>query len=205
VIAKRTLDLAGAAVGLLVFSPVLLAVAVAIKFESRGPVFYRGTRTGLDGHSFRIFKFRTMNADAERTGGPSTALNDPRLTRVGPFLRKYKFDELPQLINVLRGDMSLVGPRPQVARYTSLYTDEEKAILSVKPGLTDYASIEFFDLDRVLGNENVDEKYMRDIEPRKNRLRLKYVREQSMVTDLRLIVRTIAGLCGVGRRWSIED
>jgi lipopolysaccharide/colanic/teichoic acid biosynthesis glycosyltransferase len=115
-----------------------------------------------------------MVPNAERIGGPSTGLNDPRLTKLGTFLRKYKLDELPQLINVLKGDMSIVGPRPQVEEYTKLYNDEEKIILSVKPGITDYASIRFINLDQILGDANVDEKYLREIEPEKNKLRIKY-------------------------------
>lgn len=198
--AKRAFDLAAAAVGLTVLSPAMLAIAAIVRIDSPGPVFYRGLRTGLHGRPFRIFKFRTMTADAEGRGGPSTALNDARLTRVGPFLRRFKLDELPQLINILRGEMSIVGPRPQVEQYTSLYTADEQIILSMRPGLTDYASIEFIDLDCMLGDENVDEKYRREIEPRKNELRVKYVREQSMLGDFMLIVRTITRLFGTQRR-----
>ena len=202
--AKRAFDLAAAGVGIVILSPVILCLACLVKLESPGPVFYRGTRTGQFGRPFRIFKFRTMVADAESRGGPSTALNDPRLTRVGPFLRKYKLDELPQLINILKGEMSVVGPRPQVDRYTAAYTDEQKAILDVKPGLTDYASIEFMDLDRRLGNENVDEKYAREIEPRKNELRMQYVRDSSLSADFRIIGKTLARMTGIRRRWNID-
>lgn len=199
------LDVVTAAAGLTLLSPLLLTIAALIKLDSTGPIFYRGVRTGRYGHPFHIYKFRTMVVDAEFKGGPSTALNDPRLTRLGPTLRKYKLDELPQLINVLRGEMSIVGPRPQVERYTSLYTDEENVILSVAPGLTDYASVEFIDLDRRLGNENVDEKYLRDIEPQKNLLRIKYVRDQSLSTDVRIVGRTIAGLIGIRRHWNTRS
>jgi lipopolysaccharide/colanic/teichoic acid biosynthesis glycosyltransferase len=202
--AKRAFDLAAAGVGLMILSPVMACLACMIKLESRGSVFYRGTRTGQFGKPFRIFKFRTMVADAETRGGPSTALNDPRLTRLGPFMRKYKLDEVPQLLNVLKGEMSIVGPRPQVEKYTAAYSAEEKAILDVRPGLTDYASIEFMDLDRILGTENVDEKYAREIEPRKNELRIKYVRDNSLSTDLRIIARTIAQMTGIRRRWNID-
>jgi lipopolysaccharide/colanic/teichoic acid biosynthesis glycosyltransferase len=201
---KRAFDLVVAVLGLVVLSPVMLCLAALVKLESKGPVFYRGTRTGQFGKPFRIFKFRTMVQDAEKRGGPSTALNDPRLTRLGPLLRKYKLDELPQLINVVSGQMSIVGPRPQVERYTAAYTAEQKAILDVRPGLTDYASIEFMDLDRLLGTENVDEKYAREIEPRKNELRIKYVRDHSLATDFRIIARTLAQMTGIRRRWNID-
>jgi lipopolysaccharide/colanic/teichoic acid biosynthesis glycosyltransferase len=201
---KRAFDLVAAVLGLVVLSPVMLCLAALVKLESKGPVFYRGTRTGQFGKPFRIFKFRTMVQDAEKRGGPSTALNDPRLTRLGPLLRKYKLDELPQLINVVSGQMSIVGPRPQVERYTAAYTAEQKAILDVRPGLTDYASIEFMDLDRLLGTENVDEKYAREIEPRKNELRIKYVRDHSLATDFRIIARTLAQMTGIRRRWNID-
>jgi lipopolysaccharide/colanic/teichoic acid biosynthesis glycosyltransferase len=201
---KRAFDLVAAVLGLVVLSPVMLCLAALVKLESKGPVFYRGTRTGQFGKPFRIFKFRTMVQDAEKRGGPSTALNDPRLTRLGPLLRKYKLDELPQLINVVSGQMSIVGPRPQVERYTAAYTAEQKAILDVRPGLTDYASIEFMDLDKLLGTENVDEKYAREIEPRKNELRIKYVRDHSLATDFRIIARTLAQMTGIRRRWNID-
>jgi lipopolysaccharide/colanic/teichoic acid biosynthesis glycosyltransferase len=199
---KRLFDIAGATLLLLLGAPVMLACAVAVKLESPGPVFYRGIRTGLGGRPFRIFKFRTMTADAEGRGGPSTALNDSRLTRIGPILRMYKLDELPQLCNVLLGDMSLVGPRPQVPLYTDRYDDELRAILTVRPGITDYASIEWIDLDRVLGTEDVDAKYARDIEPRKNELRLRYVREQSFRTDCRILWLTARRLLSIRRQWN---
>jgi lipopolysaccharide/colanic/teichoic acid biosynthesis glycosyltransferase len=131
-----------------------------------------------------------MIVDAEKVGGPSTALNDPRLTRVGKCLRKYKCDELPQLINILLGEMSFVGPRPQVEQYTRLYTEEEKVILSVRPGLTDYASIKFINQEELLGDGDVDDKYFREIEPEKNKLRIKYVKECSLWVDLIIILET---------------
>jgi lipopolysaccharide/colanic/teichoic acid biosynthesis glycosyltransferase len=144
-----------------------------------------------------------MVVDAEKIGGPSTALNDPRLTKIGKFLRKYKFDELPQLFNVFKGDMSLVGPRPQVEKYTNLYLEEEKIILSVRPGITDYASIHFINLDAVLGDENVDEKYMREIEPVKNLLRIKYAREHNLATDLIILWMTFLQMLKIKSKWNI--
>ena len=188
---KRALDILFALICIAVFSPLLLLIAYAVKMSSPGPVFYRGVRSGQGGSTFRIFKFRTMETDAEKKGGYSTALNDTRLTRVGKAMRKYKLDEIPQLFNILLGDMSFVGPRPQVEAYTKLYEGEEKLILEVKPGLTDYASIHFINLDAILGDDNVDEKYQRHIEPEKNRLRIKYVLEQSFFNDIKIIVQTI--------------
>lgn len=173
----------------------LLAIAALIKTGDRGPVFYRGERVGLDGKSFRIFKFRTMVINAERIGGSSTSDLDPRITAIGRFLRKYKLDELPQLINVLIGDMSLVGPRPEVKHYTDLYSDEEKRILTVRPGITDWASIWNSDEGAILaGAKDPDKAYMELIRPTKLRLQLKYVNEQSFLTDMKIILLTICAL-----------
>ena len=138
---KRVFDIICSACGLLFLSPGLVLIACMIRAGDRGPVFYHGVRVGLNGRLFRIFKFRTMVVDAEKLGASSTSDDDARITRIGKFLRKHKLDELPQLINVLIGDMSLVGPRPEVKYYTDMYTEEEKAILSVRPGITDWASI----------------------------------------------------------------
>ena len=146
-----------------------------------------------------------MVLDAERIGGPSTSLNDPRLTKIGKILRKYKVDEFPQLINILLGQMSFVGPRPQVESYTKLYNAEEKIILSVRPGLTDYASIKFITLDKVLGDEAVDKKYFTEIEPEKNRLRIQYVKDQSMATDLKIIFITLVNLLKINSLWNTKD
>lgn len=176
-----------------------------IKRGSPGPIFYRGVRTGLGGKPFLIYKFRTMVADAERRGGPSTAMNDPRLTPIGKVLRKYKLDEIPQLINILKGEMSFVGPRPQVAFYTSRYSEEEKAILRVRPGLTDYASIRFVHLDSFLGDENVDEKYQREVEPDKNRLRLYYAKNHSFWMDMDILFRTLISLFRIRRLWNTPN
>jgi lipopolysaccharide/colanic/teichoic acid biosynthesis glycosyltransferase len=202
--AKRAFDIVVSLVLLVLLSPVLIYIAIRIKRESAGPVFYRGVRTGLHGKPFRILKFRTMVPDAETIGGPSTALNDLRLTRTGVFLRKYKLDELPQFINVLSGTMSIVGPRPQVEMYTRRYNDEEKIILSVKPGITDYASIHFINLDQILGDHNVDEKYAHEIEPMKNRLRIQYAREQSFLVDCKIILRTALRVLKIGSAWNSE-
>jgi lipopolysaccharide/colanic/teichoic acid biosynthesis glycosyltransferase len=193
---KRMFDLIGALSGLVLLFPLLSFIAILVKLTSKGPMFYRGIRSGLHGVPFRIFKFRTMVPDAELQGGPSTALNDPRFTSIGRLLRKYKLDELPQLINILKREMSIVGPRPQVEKYTKLYTGENSAILSVRPGLTDYASIHFMDMDATLGDEDVDRKYLEEVEPYKNQLRVKYVKEQSFRTDMKILFRTVFKLLG---------
>jgi lipopolysaccharide/colanic/teichoic acid biosynthesis glycosyltransferase len=202
---KIIFDFIAALCALLVLWPLLLIISILIRTDSQGPIFYRGVRTGLHGKPFRIYKFRTMVIDAEKIGGPSTALNDPRLTRIGKFLRNYKLDELPQLINILIGDMSFVGPRPQVEYYTRSYSDEEKIILSVRPGLTDYASIHFIDLDAILGDENVDEKYSREIEPLKNRLRIKYASRNNLFIDMKIILMTLTQMFKIKSKWNIRN
>lgn len=195
-LAKRLTDLGLSAAAVLILAPVMLLIAVLIKTGSPGPVFYRGERAGRNGRVFRILKFRSMVVDAERKGGFSTAIDDPRLTGTGRFIRKYKLDELPQFFNVLAGDMSLVGPRPQVLFYTSKYTGDEQLILSVRPGITDLASLYFSDMDSVLGSGDVDARYLAEVEPVKNKLRLRYVREQSYLLDLRILVETAFKLIG---------
>ena len=187
---KRLFDVLLSLSVLLLIWPIILFVAVAIKLTSPGPVFYRGIRTGLHGIPFKILKFRTMVVDAEKLGGPTTGTNDKRVTPVGAFLRKTKLDELPQFINVLTGDMSLVGPRPEVLEYTSTYTGEEKIILSVRPGITDYSSIEFADLDDLVGDKDPDKYFREHIMPRKTALRVKYVKEWSLWSDFRILWMT---------------
>lgn len=202
---KRTFDIIFSTIGLVIFIPLLLFISIIMKCSSPGPIFYRGIRSGVHGKPFRIYKFRTMVPDAEKIGGPSTALNDLRLTPIGKFLRKYKLDEIPQIINIFWGDMSFVGPRPQVEEYTRRYTDEEKIILSVKPGLTDYASIQFIHLDAILGDEDVDKKYFREIEPKKNRLRIQYVQDQSFSTDIKILLKTFCQIFKIRSLWNIEN
>jgi lipopolysaccharide/colanic/teichoic acid biosynthesis glycosyltransferase len=175
--------------------PLCLVIAIAIRLHDGGPVFYRGERVGLGGRRFRIFKFRTMGPEAN--GPTSTAADDPRVTRLGRFLRSSKLDELPQLLNVLRGDMSLVGPRPQVPWAVALYTVEQQALLTVRPGLTDYASIVFSDEgERLRGAVNPDEEYLRKIAPEKIRLGLRYVQSRSFALDCRIVVATLWSLIG---------
>lgn len=188
---KRAFDLAAATVGLLILSPILAVIAILIKLTSDGPVFYRGLRSGQHGEPFRIFKFRTMVLGAETLGGLSTGKNDARVKPLGRVLRRYKIDELPQLINVLKGEMSIVGPRPEFPEYTSQYSGEEKLILTVRPGITDYASIQFRHLDEVLGSEQPDRVYEEHIRPVKNALRVRYVKDHNLWRDLTLIFETL--------------
>jgi len=189
---KHVFDIVVSFCGLVLLAPLLIVIAVLIKLDSDGPVFYRGLRTGLHAKPFRIFKFRTMVQNAEQLGGGSTAKDDPRVTRVGRVLRRYKLDELPQLLNVLRGEMSIVGPRPELPEYTQLYSGEEKMILTVRPGITDYASLEFIRLGEILGNEAPDRYYEEKVRPIKNALRVKYVKGRTFYGDLKLIARTLA-------------
>ena len=189
---KRLFDFSASLIGLIVISPILIALAIAVKRDSPGPVFYRGERTGKDGKPFRMFKFRTMVVNADRLGGPSTAADDPRLTEMSGFLKKYQLDEIPQLINILKGDMSLVGPRPEVKMYTDMFTEEEKAILSVRPGMTDYASIwDFHEGEILKGSADPEKDYMEKIRPEKLRLQLKYIKEKSFWTDIKIIFLTV--------------
>ena len=188
---KRLIDILLAVIGLVFIWPILFVCAVAVKLSSPGPVLYLGKRTGRYGVPFKIFKFRSMREDAERTGGTTTGKNDTRITSVGKVLRKYKLDELPQLFNVLRGEMSFVGPRPEVAEYTEMYSVEEQEILSVRPGITDLSSLTFSDLQSHVGSENPDEAFRRYVLPQKNRLRLKYAREHTILMDFIILTKTV--------------
>jgi lipopolysaccharide/colanic/teichoic acid biosynthesis glycosyltransferase len=198
---KRVFDGTCAFLGLLVLSPVLGLVALLVKLSDGGPVLYRGLRTGLNGRQFRICKFRSMVVDAEKTGVTATADDDPRVTRIGRFLRKYKLDELPQLVNVLVGEMSLVGPRPEVPQYTALFTRQEQAILSVRPGITDWATLWDIAEGAVLaGSDNPEQAYLEKIRPEKIRLQLKYIRERSFGVDVRILALTLWALVARRRR-----
>jgi lipopolysaccharide/colanic/teichoic acid biosynthesis glycosyltransferase len=188
---KRCFDLIAASFGLVVLSPVFLVIASLIKLSSPGPVFYRGERIGLHGRPFRIYKFRTMRPDAELVGSTSTGHNDPRITPIGRWLRPAKLDELPQLINVIKGEMSIVGPRPEVEEHTSEYSEEEKIILSVLPGITDYASIHFYNLNELVGSEDPRRTFVEKYRAEKNRLRVFYVQNRSFSTDMVLIYKTL--------------
>lgn len=202
---KRALDTLFSLIALLIFAPVMVLIGMIIKFDSRGPVLYKGLRAGQGGSEFKMYKFRSMVVNAENLGGYSTALNDPRLTRIGRFLRKFKLDELPQLLNVINGDMSLVGPRPQVFFYTDRYNKQELLILSVRPGITDLASLFFYDMDSVLGSKNVDARYLNEIEPQKNRLRLRYVEHMSLFLDIKILIATLCKVIGIKRFFGLKD
>jgi lipopolysaccharide/colanic/teichoic acid biosynthesis glycosyltransferase len=190
---KRFFDLVCTFPGLIVLSPVFLVVALAVKIDSKGPVFFRQDRVGKDGKIFKIYKFRTMVQDAPSLGQHfTTASGDPRITRLGAFLRRYNIDELPQLINVLAGQMSLVGPRPEVPEIVETYTLQQKKVLSVRPGLTDYASLEFRKEGEITtGSKDLYGDYIKLILPKKLDLQLQYIQEQSFVTDMELIMKTI--------------
>ncbi len=186
---KRIIDFFAALVLLIAALPVLAIISVIIVIDSGFPVFYKPLRAGYKNKSFRIYKFRTMVKDADKGDG-TTALNDPRITRAGKILRKLKLDEVPQLINVLNSTMSFIGPRPELLRYTDQYKDEEKLILEVRPGITDFSSIEFINLDEIVGEENPDEMYEKYVLKQKNELRVKYAKEVSFKTDASLFVKT---------------
>lgn len=198
---KRTFDLILALCALALLGPLLLLIAVLIKLDNGGPVFYRGVRIGRAGVPFRICKFRTMVVNADRLGGPSTPDDDPRITKPGRWLRRSKLDELPQLLNVVSGKMSFVGPRPEVPQEVSLYSDEERALLLVRPGITDWASIRFRDEGAILrGATDPHETYRRVIRPEKMRLALEYVRTASLATDVRILLATLRSVVGGGTR-----
>lgn len=189
---KRIFDIVLSFVGLVVLTPLFLVIAILIKLEDRRVVFYRGVRVGKDSIPFRMFKFRTMVVNAERMGGPSTSDDDPRLTKIGKSLRKYKLDEMPQLINVLKGEMSFVGPRPDVPFYINMFTQEEKKILEIKPGITDWASLWNSDEGAILtGSPDPEKTYREKIRPKKIQLQLKYVKEHSFWVDLKIILSTL--------------
>lgn len=189
---KRAIDVIASSLGLIVLSPLLVAIALKIKSEDGGAVMYRGNRLGKDAKPFRIFKFRTMVMNADQVGGPSTSEDDPRITRSGKVLRKYKLDELPQLINVLKGEMSLVGPRPEVPSEVATYSEEERRVLNVKPGITDWASIEFRNEGEILkGSEDPHVAYREKIRPEKLRLALTYVDDVSFRTDIAILAKTL--------------
>jgi lipopolysaccharide/colanic/teichoic acid biosynthesis glycosyltransferase len=203
---KRLFDFFSSLFGLCILMPILFYLSFRIRLEDGGPVFYRGERAGLHGETFRIFKFRTMVINAEKIGGSSTADDDSRITHIGKVLRKYKLDELPQLINVLKGEMSFVGPRPEVQHYVDMYTDEEKVILTVRPGITDWASLWNSDEGALLaGSPDPEKTYLEKIRPEKIRLQLRYVRERSFWIDLKIIFLTIASVVKRPKVASVES
>jgi lipopolysaccharide/colanic/teichoic acid biosynthesis glycosyltransferase len=189
---KRIFDITFSVIGLVLAAPLMAVLAFLIKKEDGGSVFYGGVRVGRNGKQFRMFKFRSMVVNADRIGGSSTADDDPRISRIGKFLRKTKIDELPQLINVLRGEMSFVGPRPEVPFYVNMFTSDEQRILSVTPGITDWASLWDCDEGAILaGSPDPEKTYMEKIRPEKIRLQLKYVDNHSFIRDLQIIFLTV--------------
>lgn len=188
---KRIFDTTLSLFGLIILLPFMLIIAILIKIDSKGPIFFKQIRVTKGGREFKILKYRTMRVGSDKYS-QITVGKDERITKIGSFLRKYKLDEIPQLINVLIGDMSLVGPRPEVPKYVVLYTDEQKEILKVRAGITDYASIEFSDENDLLASEkNPEEAYIEKIMPKKIELNKKYLSEISMLTDIKIILLTI--------------
>ena len=196
---KRALDVTAAAIGLLCLSPLFLIVAILIKLTSPGPVIFRQERIGRGFRPFRICKFRTMVQDAPQQGSPLTCGEDRRITRIGRILRKFKIDELPQLYNVLRGDMSLVGPRPELPRYVEMFRDDYAEILRLRPGITDLASLAYYDEAAILGRAaDPQAEYVSRIMPEKIRLARQYVERSSCSVDAAIILTTLFRICRLG-------
>ncbi|MCD7802974.1 MAG: sugar transferase [Clostridiales bacterium] len=190
-VVKRCLDFIIALILLLILWPIYLIIALAIVIDDGFPVFYRAERGGYHQKNFRIFKFRTMVKNADQIGGGTTALHDSRITRVGGFLRKVKLDEWGNIFSVLTGAMSLIGPRPELVSYVEKYSGAERLISEVRPGITDYSSLEFISLDEIVGGDNADEQYEKIVLPRKNKLRVKYAATVSFATDVKLLFLTV--------------
>ena len=188
----RFFDFVLSLLGLVILAPIFIVLAAWIKIDSVGPVFYKQIRVGQNGKDFGLFKFRSMVVDADKKGLITVGGRDPRITRSGYFIRKYKLDELPQLINVLVGDMSLVGPRPEVRKYVELYDDDQNKVLSVKPGITDYASIEYMDENEILGKSTDPEKtYIEEIMPEKIKYNMKYIKNRNLIEYFKIIFLTV--------------
>ena len=191
-IIKRIFDFIASLIGCIILTPVFIIIAILIKLDSKGPVLFKQKRVGQYGKEFEILKYRTMVVDAEKIGKQITVGNDSRITKVGYTLRKYKLDELPQLFNVLKGDMSLVGPRPEVPKYVELYNECDREVLKVKPGITDFASIEYRDENEILGTvENPEEYYINVIMKHKLQLNLKYINSNNVFLDIKIIFKTL--------------
>jgi lipopolysaccharide/colanic/teichoic acid biosynthesis glycosyltransferase len=191
---KQSFDVIASAAGLLVLSPLFIAISLAVKLNDGGPVFYRARRVGRGGRLFRLYKFRTMRVDADKKGPGITASGDTRITRIGRWLRRTKLDELPQLLNVLLGDMSLVGPRPEDPRYVALYTPEQRQVLSVRPGITSAASLAYRNEEQLLTGPNWETVYREEVMPAKLAIDLEYLSQRTLQTDIQLILRTIGAL-----------
>ena len=189
---KRLFDIVCSLLGIIVLSPFFVILWFAVKLESKGPSFFTQTRVGKKNNDFKLYKFRSMYLDAEARGQLTVGMRDPRITKVGYWLRKYKLDELPQLLNVLIGDMSLVGPRPEVRKYVKMYTSEQMKVLDVRPGITDYASILFINENELLANaKNPEEYYIEFIMPKKLEMNLEYINSKQRFKDITLIIKTV--------------
>jgi lipopolysaccharide/colanic/teichoic acid biosynthesis glycosyltransferase len=191
---KQTFDVVCSAAGLIILSPLLVAIAVAIKLDDGGPIFYRARRVGYRGQIFRLYKFRTMRVDADRQGPGITASGDTRITRIGRWLRRTKLDELPQLLNVLLGDMSLVGPRPEDQRYVLLYTPEQRQVLNVRPGITSAASLAYRHEEQLLTGPDWEKTYREEVMPAKLSIDLDYLARRTLLSDMVLILRTVGAM-----------
>lgn len=192
---KRCFDVFAALMGLIALFPFFVFLAIWINWESRGGIFYRQERIGKDYRHFKLLKFRSMYVGSDRSSRITVGNKDSRITRSGRFIRKFKLDEFPQLINVIVGDMSIVGPRPEVEEYVKMYSTEQLKVLSVRPGISDYASIEYMDENELLAKtDNPQELYVSEIMPAKLKLNLKYIKNQSMKVDLKIIMNTLKGI-----------
>ena len=190
---KRAFDFVVSFLGILILSPAFVIISLIILIDNFGNIFYLQKRVGIKNHDFNMFKFRTMYSGSDKKGLLTVGINDNRITKSGKFLRKYKLDELPQLINVLVGNMSIVGPRPEVRRYVDLYTEEQLLVLSIKPGITDYASIKYSSENEILDHsENPEKTYIEEILPNKLEINLNYVKNRNFIMDLHIILKTIA-------------
>lgn len=189
---KRLFDIIASLIGIIILSPFFILISILVVVDSRGGIFYKQVRVGKGLREFKLLKFRTMYSNSDKKGLLTVGMKDSRITRMGYYLRKYKLDELPQLLNVLIGDMSVVGPRPEVPKYVAMYNDEQKKVLNIKPGITDYASIEYANENDILAKAaNPEEEYINTIMPAKLKLNLKYISEMGLGTDIGIIFRTI--------------
>ncbi len=193
---KRVLDITISGIVITFIWPIYFVISILIFLDDGFPILYCANRGGYQGKTFKIKKFRSMVKNADRIGGGTTSKNDPRITKIGYYLRKTKLDELPQILQVFTGEISLIGPRPELLKYTKQYEGEEKDILKVRPGITDFSSIEFINLDEIVGNENADEMYEKLVLKRKNELRVKYAHSVSFTTDVYIFFKSLIAVIG---------
>jgi lipopolysaccharide/colanic/teichoic acid biosynthesis glycosyltransferase len=197
---KRFVDLVASICGLVILFPIFIMLSLLIRLSTPGPAFYMQKRVGKHGVQFNLFKFRTMTNKSENLGRETTGFNDPRITKIGKFLRKYKLDEMPQLINVIRGEMSLVGPRPEIPFYVSKYGPDDQIVLTVKPGITDPCSLRLSNLEEIMdsrGSRCAQEFYENEILPYKLKLQKEYVLHQSNIVDIKIIIKTLLKIIGI--------